>query len=105
MAFVVILAPEAAAQLKALRANVFAEVRDAMDRHLRQEPTKISKSRIKRLRGLQQPQYRLRVGEIRAYYDVSEQEVHVLAVLTKARAAAWLKEKGVPSEEGGTGQG
>ena len=31
--------------------------------------------------------------------------MHVLAVLTKARAAAWLKEKGVPSEEGGTGQG
>jgi hypothetical protein len=36
------------------------------------------------------------------YYDVTDTAVEVLAVVTKARAAAWLKEKGVPSEEGGT---
>ena len=42
---------------------------------LRFEPTKLSKSRIKRLRGLEQPQYRLRVGEIRVFYDVTETEV------------------------------
>ncbi len=105
MVFAVVLAPSAVTQLRELRANVFAEVRDAMDRHLRHEPTKVSKSRIKRLRGLQQPQYRLRVGDVRVYYDVVGQNVEVLAVLTKARAAAWLKEKGVPSEEGGTGEG
>jgi hypothetical protein len=40
-------------------------VRDTISRHLRHEPTKVSKSRIKRLRGLSQPQYRLRVGDIR----------------------------------------
>jgi len=32
-----------------------AEVRDALERHLRHEPTRVSKSRIKRLRGLSQP--------------------------------------------------
>ena len=40
-------------------------VTEAIERHLTHEPTKISKSRIKRLRGLSQPQYRLRVGDIR----------------------------------------
>ena len=83
---------------------VFAEVRDAMERHLRHEPAKVSKSRIKRLRGLSQPQYRLRVGEVRVYYDVGEAAVEVLAIVTKAQAAGWLKQKGVPSEEGGTGK-
>ena len=105
MAYAVLLAPTAATQLKALRAKAFAEVRDAMERHLRHEPTKVSKSRIKRLRGLSQPQYRLRVGEIRVYYDVREAVVEVLAIVTKAQAAAWLKQKGVPSEEGGTSKG
>ena len=57
------------------------------------------------LRRVSQPQYRLRVGEIRVYYDVGEAAVEVLAIVTKARAAAWLKEKGVTSEEGGAGEG
>src|SRR5438105_9981026 len=102
MSYAIVLAPDAARQLRALRAKVFAEVRDALARHLGHEPTKVSRSRIKRLRGLSQPQYRLRVGEIRVYYDVADDAVEVLAVVTKAQAAAWLKEKGVPSEEGGT---
>ena len=50
------------------------------------EPTKVSKSRIKRLRGLSQPQYRLRVGDIRVFYDVTETTVHVLAIIPKAQA-------------------
>jgi len=56
----------------------------------------LSKSRIKRLRGLRQPQYRLRVGEIRVFYDIVEAEVHVLAIVEKSETADWLKERGVP---------
>ncbi len=56
----------------------------------------MSKSRIKRLRGLRQPQYRLRIGEIRVFYDVVETEVHVLAVTEKSEASKWLEEKGTP---------
>ena len=80
-----------------------AEVRDALDRHLRYEPTRVSKSRIKRLRGLSQPQYRLRVGEIRVFYDVTPEAVEVLAILTKAEAARWLAEHGTPDAPGGAG--
>src|SRR5437588_2491361 len=62
MRYQVVLAPEAVRAFRALPAFRRAEVRDALERHLRYEPTRMRKSRIKRLRGLSQPQYRLRVG-------------------------------------------
>jgi mRNA-degrading endonuclease RelE of RelBE toxin-antitoxin system len=94
MRYNIILAPEAANDLRRLNAHLRAEVRDALERHLRHEPTKISKSRIKRLRGLSRPQYRLRVGEIRIFYDVSKDAVEVLAIVEKSQSEAWLKEAG-----------
>ena len=97
MAYEIIFAPEAVEDLIGLRASVRSEVRDAIERHLRHEPQKVTKSRIKRLRGLSRPQYRLRVGEIRVFYDVSGKEVQVLAIVEKANAQAWLSKSGVPS--------
>ncbi|MBM4397879.1 MAG: type II toxin-antitoxin system RelE/ParE family toxin [Deltaproteobacteria bacterium] len=97
MRYEIILAPEAVQDLKQLRASVFAVVRGAIEEHLRHEPTKTSKSRIKRLRGLAQPQYRLRVGDVRVFYDVEDGEVRVLAVVAKEDTEAWLLRKGVPS--------
>ena len=82
--------------MQALDAHIRPEVRDQIETHLRFEPERVSKSRIKRLRGMRQPQYRLRVGEIRVFYDVVETEVHVLAVVQKSEAAKWLEEKGTP---------
>jgi mRNA interferase RelE/StbE len=90
----IILAPEAADDLRRLRANERAAVRDAMEVHLRHEPTKLSKSRIKRLRGMKRPQYRLRVAEIRVVYDVREGRVEVLAIVNKSDAARWLEAAG-----------
>ena len=90
MRFVIILAPTAAATLRALPAWHRAAVKDAIETHLRREPTKVSKSRIKRLRGLSRPQYRLRVEEVRVFYDVTDEEVQVLAIVTKPQAEAWL---------------
>lgn len=98
----IVLSPEAVRDLRALPASRRAEVRDAIERHLRHEPTRVSRTRIKRLRGVSQPQYRLRVGEIRVFYDVVEQAVEVLAVVAKSEAAAWLEERGTP-EVGGPG--
>ncbi len=103
--FEILLAPEAVKQVAGLRAHTRAGVQDAIELHLRHEPTKLSKSRIKRLRGLDQPQYRLRVGEIRVFYDVTEREVQVLAVISKAEAQAWLDEQGASSAPGGPGKG
>jgi mRNA-degrading endonuclease RelE of RelBE toxin-antitoxin system len=61
-----------------------------MEQHLRHEPTKISRSRIKRLRGLLKPQYRLRLDDLRVFYDVEGRVVSVLAILPKSQAADWL---------------
>jgi len=94
MAFEIILAPEAIATLKALAVPVCTGVKDAIRRHLTHEPTKVSKSRIKRLRGLSQPQYRLRLDDIRVFYDVTETQVQILAIVTKADTEAWLDEEG-----------
>ena len=74
-----------------------------LERHLRYEPTRVSKSRIKRLHGMSQPQYRLRVGEVRVFYDVTPEVVQVLAIVTKAEAAAWLAEHGTPGTPGTPG--
>jgi mRNA-degrading endonuclease RelE of RelBE toxin-antitoxin system len=94
MAFAIILAPEAVEDLKKLRANVRATVRKALNVHLKDEPTKASRSRIKRLRGMLRPQYRLRVGEIRVYYDVSSTSVEILAIIPKSEADEWLAQFG-----------
>jgi mRNA interferase RelE/StbE len=92
MRFAIVLAPEAVEDLKHLTANVRATVRAAVDLHLRHEPEKASRSRIKRLRGLLRPQYRLRVGEVRVFYDVSGTTVEILAIITKSQVEAWLRQ-------------
>src|SRR5438876_1879010 len=103
MAYKIILAPEAVEDLKALRAFERTAVRKAIKEHLSFEPTKTSKSRIKRLRRMRPPQYRLRVDEIRVFYDVTDEAVEVLAIVTKAEAARWLAEHGTPDAPGGPG--
>jgi mRNA interferase RelE/StbE len=88
------LAPEAARDFKHLEAHVRAVVKDAIETHLRHEPMKTSKSRIKRLRGVSKPQYRLRVDQVRVFYDVFGHTVEVLAIFNKAEADASLTELG-----------
>jgi hypothetical protein len=53
-----------------------------METHLRHEPTKTSKSGIKRLRGVSRPQFRLRVDDLRVFYDLSKRKVEVIAIVT-----------------------
>ena len=96
MSFAIVLAPEAVEDLSRLRANVRATVRTALETHLRHEPEKTSRSRIKRLRGMLRPQYRLRVGDVRVFYDVSRTTVEVLAIVAKSEAEAWLAQFGNP---------
>jgi mRNA interferase RelE/StbE len=102
VAFAIVFAPLAARQFKRLDARGRSLIRDAVEAHLRHEPRLTSRSRIKRLRGLVTPEYRLRVEEWRVYYDVVGAEVHVLAVVSKEEGLQWLQQSGVPDEEGGS---
>jgi len=96
MRFEILLAPEAVEDLRRLKAALRAAVREALETHLRHEPTKASRSRIKRLRGLSRPQYRLRVDEVRVFYDVSGSTVEILAIVAKSEAGSWLAQFGKP---------
>jgi len=105
MRYDIVLAPSAVRELQALAAHVRAKVRDGLERQLRHEPTKVSKSRIKRLRGLSRPQFRLRIDDIRVFYDVTDTTVEILAIITKAQAAEWLEERGTKEPGGPPGPG
>jgi mRNA interferase RelE/StbE len=105
MRYEIVLAPGAVQALKELKADPRARVRDALETHLRYEPTKVSKSRIKRLRGMSRPQFRLRVDDIRVFYDVTAQTVEILAIVTKGEAEAWLAKEGVAKPRSRPGEG
>ena len=102
MPYEIVLSPEAVEALNRLSASARTIVRAALETHLRHEPAKTSRARIKRLRGLSQPQFRLRVDEIRVFYDIEEQSVHILAIVAKSDAADWLAEKGQDDETDST---
>jgi mRNA-degrading endonuclease RelE of RelBE toxin-antitoxin system len=91
MEYEVNFAPEAVQDLERLKAHTRSEVKDALDLHLRYVPLKVSKSRIKRLRGMDHPQYRFRVGEVRVFYDITGKNVEVFAIVSKTEAASWLE--------------
>jgi mRNA-degrading endonuclease RelE of RelBE toxin-antitoxin system len=99
MRYDIILAPQAVEDLYHLKANIRAIVRDAIEQFLRHQPTNTSKARIKRLRGLSRPQYRLRIEDVRIFYDVVEGRVEILAIIPKSEAESWLNQIGVSDEE------
>jgi len=90
----IVFTEDALEDFNALNARWRATVREAIRTHLTYEPTKQSKSRIKRLRDLRHPQFRLRVGEIRVFYDVIDTDVVIIAIMTKERTIQWLEEQG-----------
>ena len=94
MKYEILFAPEAIQDLNRLSARDRSIVKETIENHLRYEPEKVSKSRIKKLRGITRPQYRLRVGEIRVFYDVTPKAVEVLAIIPKSKGTAWLQEMG-----------
>jgi mRNA interferase RelE/StbE len=94
MRYEIILGPEALEDLKRLKAPIGTAVKAALETHLRHEPARVSKSRIKRLRGLARPQYRLRVDEIRVFYDIRGTNVEILAIVLKSEAEQWLAQFG-----------
>lgn len=81
----IVLKRSAIADMDRLRKYDAAQIADAMEKHLGRGPAKESKSRIKRLRGISNPDYRLRVGDYRVFYSVDEdaRRVDVLRVMHK----------------------
>jgi len=81
---------EAVEQLKTLRVFDRTAILDQIEQLLRVNPTVVSKSRIKQLREPAPTQYRLRVGEFRVFYDVAEEAVLIIQVLSKQDSIDYL---------------
>jgi len=94
VAYNIVFTENAVEDFDALDARQRATVRDAVSVHLTYEPTKQSKSRIKRLRDLRHPQFRLRVGDVRVFYDIEERDVVIIAIMSKEKTTQWLEEHG-----------
>ena len=94
MAWELQFAREAEDDLRLIRPFYRRGVLDAVEAHLGFAPTEVSRSRIKRLRILESPAYRLRVGDLRVYYDVDEtaEVVTVLRILSKEQSLSYLGE-------------
>ena len=92
--YTITLKHSAISDLDALRKYDATQIANAMERHLLHDPTKESKSRIKRLRGISNPDYRLRVGDYRVFYVVDEdaRQVDVLRVMHKDQTLTYYKE-------------
>jgi mRNA-degrading endonuclease RelE of RelBE toxin-antitoxin system len=94
MQYEIVFAPEAVEDFKRLSARERTLVRDGIEKHLRYTPGKESRARIKRLRGISHPQFRLRIDDIRVFYDLARQSVEIPAIIPKSNAADWLEEYG-----------
>jgi mRNA interferase RelE/StbE len=90
----IVLKRSAIADMDGLRTYYAKQIADAMERHLRHQPSKAGKSRIKRLRGIRNPDYRLRIGNYRVFYTVDEEarRVEVLRVMHKDDTLSYYEE-------------
>ena len=96
MAYLIDITVEAKRDLNSLKAFYRSAILTAIEQHLKQTPAQTGDMRIKRLRLLASPAYRLRVGDYRVYYDIDEAEetVTILRVLPKKDSVAYLQTRG-----------
>ncbi len=101
MPFEIVFAPEALRDFKDFEGGIQATIKKGIETHLRHQPKRTSKTRIKRLRGLRQPQFRLRIDQIRVFYDVDSEanRVEVLRISPKLLSTSYLEEEGIPDED------
>jgi len=94
VAYRIIFTQNAIDDFDVLDARWQATIRDTVRIHLTYEPTRESKSRIKKLRELKHPQFRLRIEKMRVFYDVVEKDVVIVAIMSKEKTIRWLEERG-----------
>ena len=92
--FEIILKQSAVRDMDALRKYDASAIADGMERHLSHKPGRISKSRIKKLKGIKDPDYRLRIGRYRIFYSIEEAQgrVIVLRIMHKDQTQEYYKE-------------
>jgi mRNA interferase RelE/StbE len=90
MAYEIRYSNQAVEQLKELKSFNRTAILDGIEQILGVNPTVVSKSRVKRLREPSPTQYRLRVGEFRVFYDVENEIVLIIQILSKQASLDYL---------------
>jgi mRNA-degrading endonuclease RelE of RelBE toxin-antitoxin system len=90
MSYSVIYSTAATRQLRGLRAFDRAAVIDAIETILTINPTLESQAKVKVLRQPAPTAYRLRVNEVRIYYDVVNDTVYIVQILGKPDSLRYL---------------
>ena len=90
----IILKPSAIRDLDGIRKFDATMIADGIEMFLADHPTRQSKSRVKRLRGIRNPDYRLRLGDYRVFYNVdkAEKQVVVLRIMHKDETHRYYEE-------------
>lgn len=91
--FQIVFRPEAVRRLKRMKRFYAVAILHAIERHLREEPEKTSRSSIRRLRGHQETTFRLRAGDYRVFYDVIEDRVEISQILHKSETRTFYREE------------
>ena len=91
--FKIVFRAEAIRSLKKMKRFQAAAILGAIERHLREEPEKASRTSIKRLRGHQETTFRLRVADYRVFYDVIEDRVEIVQVLHKSETPSFYRKE------------
>ena len=90
----ILLKPSAVKDLDKIRKYNAAAIADGIEKFLEYEPAKESKSRIKKLKGIKNPDYRLRINDYRVFYtiDDTEKKVIVLRIMHKNQTVKYYKD-------------
>ena len=102
MAFEIRYSRLAHSQLKGIRAFDRTAILNQIDSVLTAAPTLTSKARVKLLRQPAPTDYRLKVGDFRVFYNVTDDDtvVQVIQVLTKSEALLYCQEQNDDSPDG-----
>lgn len=86
--------PAAVLELRGLARYWQVEVVSAIEQHLLHEPTRVSRSRIKRLDPALVAEFRLRVGDFRVFYNVEVERSVVVIIAIRLKERRTLPEVG-----------
>ena len=89
--FKIVFAPSAQRDLERFEAETTLQLVKDITYYLETSPLGFRKSRIKKLTGFTPPLYRLRSGDLRAYYRIIARKVIILAITHKKDSGKLLR--------------
>ena len=91
----IILKPQAIEDLDKIQKYYASKIIDGIEIHLSYRPDFLSKSRIKRLRGKQESDFRLRIDDYRIFYNIDKLEkvVYILRILHKNETTQFYRKE------------